>query len=106
MPQNTDKFTFPSGYQIFEVPEYMRDSLEEYVQLGRPVGDFLTAVICNDLKEAVMYADDNNIAQLPAYANYFYNYAPRECWGSRAAMERWIEAGGLIGLTHKKAKTA
>lgn len=103
MPENLSKFVFRSGYQVFEVPEYMRDSVEEYVQLGKPTGEFLAAVIQNNLKQAVMYADENNIGQLPAYMNYFYNYAPSDCWGSAAAMKRWIEAGGLIRIRERRA---
>lgn len=95
-----DKFKF----RDFFIPGYMHDSIEEYVQLGVKPGDFLCAVISNNLKEAVMYADDINLSNLPAYVNYFYNYAPLECWGSRIEMERWIKKGGLIGVREKLKK--
>jgi len=95
-----DKFKF----REFFIPGYMREGIEEYVQLGTEPGDFLGAVISNNLKAAVLYADDINIANLPAYVNYFYNYAPIDCWGSEAEMERWVESGGLIGIRNPKQK--
>jgi hypothetical protein len=73
------------------IPECMRDSLEWYVKEGRPVGSFLSAVICNDLREAVAMADDENIRVIPAYVNFFYNHSPATCWGSREIMQSWIQ---------------
>lgn len=89
-------------FRNYLVPDYMRDGIEVYVQLGKPPGDFLTAVICNDLKKAVVYADDINIGNLAAFVNYFYNYAPLECWGSEQRFENWIAQGGLIGIRRIK----
>ena len=44
------------------IPEHMLQSLNLYVKKGVPVGDFLTAVLSNDLFEAVGRADnDNNV---------------------------------------------
>lgn len=65
-------------------------AIERYIKDRKPPGDFLTAVICNDLKEAVARADDENQNNLPAYVGYFYNEAPSACWGSRAAFKNWL----------------
>ena len=40
------------------------------------MGRFLTAVVENNLKEAVGRADYVNVRALPIYVKYFYNYAP------------------------------
>jgi len=77
-------------FRQFHIPEHMLESIKMYVNEKRPVGDFLKAVICNDLREAVGCADDMNIANLPAYVGYFYNEAPGVCWGSRGEMEKWL----------------
>ena len=77
--------------EIYEIPEYMREGIELYVEKGVRPGNFLQSVISNKLKESVMYADDVNMANLPAYANYFYNHAPVHCWGSEKMMESWIK---------------
>ncbi len=81
-----------SGYtfQDFYIPERMMPSIEQYITDGIQPGTFLSAVICNDLKGAVMWADQENMGNLPAYASYFYTYAPIACWGSKGVMDKWI----------------
>lgn len=83
-------FDFTSGLNEFIVPEHMRAGLVAYVEQRAPVGGFLTAVITNDLKEAVGRADGDNICQLPAFVNFFYNHAPSPCWGSKKRMDAWL----------------
>ena len=62
-----------------------------YIDSGIQPGDFLTAIICNDLKVAVDRADTENMGNLPAYVAYFTNHAPMNCWGSKANMTSWIK---------------
>lgn len=78
-------------FRDFYIPSYMMGGIERYIRKGIPPGDFLTAVICNDLAESVARADDENIANLPAYVAYFYNEAPGYCWGSKERMKEWME---------------
>ena len=73
------------------MPEYMREGIINYILHGLPPGGFLEAIICGDFFEAVRRADDNNIANLPAYATYFFNNAPMACFGSPMKMEAWIK---------------
>ena len=86
-------YFFHYELQIYEIPHGMRDSLERYVNGRIKPGDFLQAVIKNDLKESVLLADYENMANLPAYVNYFYNHAPSICWGSAKKMEAWLKGG-------------
>ena len=79
--------------QEYTIPDHMMDAINRYVQNHIEPGGFLTAVICNDLVEAVGRADDLNMTLLPAYVNYFYNEAPGACWGSPERMERWLNGG-------------
>ena len=83
----------PDTYKFrgFEIPEYMMEGLELYISKGIPPGNFLSAVISNDLAEAVGRADDANIHNLPAYIGYLYNEAPSPCWGSPAKFEAWMK---------------
>ncbi len=80
------------GYTFrgFSIPTYILNALQRYIENGDPPGDFLSAVICNDLTEAVARADDHNVLNLPAYVAYLYNEAPSECWGSKENMQAWI----------------
>lgn len=77
-------------FRNFAIPAHMLESLTRYIRHGLPVGDFLTAVLSNDLSEACGRADDNNLANLPAYAAYLYNEAPSPCHGSRAKVDAWL----------------
>lgn len=78
-------------FRGFYIPEHMMESLECYIKHGCPVGDFLTAVLCNDLMGACGRADDENMANLPAYCAYLYNEAPAGCHGSKENVARWIK---------------
>lgn len=71
--------------------------LDRYVTYGTPTGDFLYAVLCNDFKTALGLADDENFANIQAYANYLYNEVPMTCQGSKERVEAWIKNGGLKG---------
>lgn len=57
-------------FRHYTIRENMMESLTRYITCGCPVGDFLTAVLANDLAEAVGRADDENMANLPAYVAY------------------------------------
>lgn len=66
-------------------------SLKRWIEFGRLPGHFLQAVLKNDLKEACMRADDENIANLPAYAAYLYVEAPAGCHGSPEQVKAWLK---------------
>lgn len=71
------------------IPERMMPGIQRYINDGIIPGDFLQAVICNNLREAVGRADDENLQNLPAFVMYFHNEAPGACWGSKDKMEAW-----------------
>ena len=73
------------------IPDDMIDAIKLYIYHGINPGDFLTAVISNDLRVALRKGSNENIANLPAFLAYFYNEAPENCWGSQEKMRRWIE---------------
>lgn len=78
-------------FRKFYIPDRMMDGIIRYIDDRKPPGDFLTAVICNDLKEAVARADDENLKNLPAFTGYFYNEAPAACQGSKKKMQAWLK---------------
>lgn len=79
------------GYETFgtSIPDRMAIKIDEYIETGAAVGGFLTAVICNNLQDAVAKADPENLANLRAFTSYFYNEAPSPCWGSPEKMDAW-----------------
>jgi hypothetical protein len=88
------QFEFPVDQwfrgEYAQIPERMQDALKRYVLEGVAPGQFLTAVITNDLQRAVNHADSENAPLLKVYVQWFYNVAPAGCWGSRAVMLAWI----------------
>jgi len=78
-------------FKEFYIPERMMRSIKAYIYGRVPVGDFLTAVLENNLGEACHRADDENIKNLPAFVAYLYNNAPSTCWGSPEKVAEWLK---------------
>ena len=85
-------------FRDFYIPERMIGGIRRYIEQGISPGSFLTAVIENNLSEAVGRADDENQRNLPAFVAYFYNEAPSPCWGSPEKRKAWMEARQLTPL--------
>jgi hypothetical protein len=81
-----------------DVPERMRPGIVRYVEHGTPPGNFLQAILKNDLVDAARRADDENAEILPSYALLMLRSLPAACWGSRADYDAWIARGGLVGI--------
>ena len=77
-------------FQGFVIPENMVADIVSYVRFSREPGNFLMSVLCNDLVKACMYADQHNVANLPAYAAYLYNEVPAMAWGSQELVTKWL----------------
>ena len=90
-------FVFTYGGITYIIPEGCRSGLELYISDGIFPGGFLSAIIENDFVRAAGAADVDNMANLPAYANFLYNYAPSPCWGSPEKMAVWISHNGVKG---------
>jgi hypothetical protein len=73
-------------------PKGIQESLHLYIDRGIPPGDFLQAVLVNDLKEAVGRADINNAAVLCHIVAYCYNCIPSASWGSEEKVRAWFQA--------------
>lgn len=83
-----DGYVLPHGFYI---PARMIPTLQSYIEDGVRPGDFLQAVLHNDLREACARADYENGCNLPAFVSYLYNEAPGACWGSVAKVAAWVE---------------
>ena len=79
---------------------------EHWALVGVPAGEFVMAVLCNDLFTAVSRADDNNQAHLAEVCMYIYNRLPRNCYGSPEAVAEWAKRGGLMCYDRKTAIAA
>ena len=87
------KLTDKQKFKMHEygIPERMHGGIIRYYEAGIPPGDFLTAVIDNDLKEAVNRADATNILALKPYVVWFFNQAPYGSWGFAGATKKWVD---------------
>jgi len=72
------------------VPGHMHAKIVAYIVEHREQGSFLMAVVANNLKGAVAFADDINKPMLPAFVEFFYNHAPSQCWGSPEKVHEWL----------------
>ena len=77
-------------FRNYYIPQRMIEPIKRYILQHQKPGDFLMAVLQNDLKNAVGRADDENIDQLPAYIALLYNEAPSQCWGSKKKVIEWL----------------
>lgn len=87
-------------YSLIPV-DYMVEGTRLYIEEGIAPGHFLTAVIENDLKNTLGYADETNRLHVREWVSWFYNQAPSECWGSPQKMQAWMELGGLRGYAER-----
>ena len=80
-----------------KLPPHMVQTAREYIDGGIRGGAFFHALVCNDLRMAVLFADDINREALPAWIMFLTNEAPTECFGSPARVKAWVNRGGLVG---------
>jgi hypothetical protein len=66
------------------------DSLTRYVEQHIPTGDFLRAVLENDLMEACGRADEENAIALFQICAYVYNELPTPSHGSPEKVKKWL----------------
>lgn len=76
--------------RLDKLPAHCRDSMRAYFEEHQPIGDFLRAVLENDLVFAAMRADNFNRVKLHEYANWLHWYAPSCAYGSPEAVEAWL----------------
>ena len=55
-----------------------------------PPGDFLMAVLSNDLMESIGRADQGNLGDLFEICSYIYNKMPYNCHGSPNRVHEWL----------------
>jgi len=78
-----------SGYKV---PEHTQGAIERYINNRLYPGSFLGAVLSNDLKQAVTLADEENKEALVEIVYWFYNRAPRHCWGSVELFRNYLNS--------------
>ena len=72
------------------IPPRLVNALMRYAEQGVPLGGFLTAVVSDNLREAVGRADQNNLDALASIVSYVYMELPGACNGSNKIYRAWI----------------
>lgn len=91
------------------IPDYSRipetiGAIRRYIDQGLPPGDFLYAVLSNDLREAFGRADENNCREMFHIVAYLYNEAPRVCWGNVERVKEWLRIKEEARIKFRKAE--
>ena len=84
----------------------IQEALEAHKTKGQPCGEFVTAVLENNLREAVGQADDENLRDLREIVQWCFWEMPAGAWGSEGKVKQWRQAGGLAGMVasaHERA---
>lgn len=74
-----------------KLPKSLREGVRLYLEKRIQPGYFLSAVLTNNLTEAIFSADKENLKKLPEIVQFFYNEVPHICWGSVSRVEKWLE---------------
>lgn len=74
-----------------EIPQHTFDALARYLDRGLKPGAFLLCVLDNDLRGAVMNADEENRLALPALIEWMEESVPSAAWGSAEAVDAWLD---------------
>lgn len=78
------------------IPKHLRDGLERYLNNHIRPGNFLTAVLENDLKGACGYADEESYAGLKDLLMYLHWEVGIDCYGSKEKVNEWLKNIKLI----------
>jgi hypothetical protein len=74
------------------VPTHLQSGLLAYLTERRPTGDFLKAVLENDLAQASLRESPGGEASgLRPLVVFLHNYVPPNAFGSPAVVQQWLE---------------
>lgn len=88
-------YTIKRAYVAIGLPLYMWPGLERYLEHGYKPGQFLTAILSNDLAMACQHADDENKVLLHTWTKFLHNNVPMVCWGSIENFRNWANQHGF-----------
>jgi len=71
------------------VPDHMRQGYLRYLQYGIKPGSFGTAILSNDLKNAVCTADHINSQYIITTVKFMIWNFPANAWGSDEIVNNW-----------------
>ena len=88
-----------------DIPERMWDGIANYMVRCEPVGDFLTALFENDLAEAGIRGDPEDVKAWLAYSLLLWNVIPRPAWGSPISVTNWLDLADELAEAVRAAES-
>lgn len=88
-PESAEFETWPDCFAAYEIAEHLQPGLERYLVQHMEPGQFLCSVLDNDLRGAVLRADEKSFACLPGLLRLLYNEAPAPALNRQL----WVEGG-------------
>ncbi len=88
---------------IDHVPPRVKVDLEAWAADARPVGQFLEAVLSNDLRGAIDRADPEHLYALPAIMTFVCSRMPIGSYGSISNVRTWP---GFVGMLKAAAEAS
>lgn len=82
---------------VSDLPKHMRGGVLRYLKHGIEPGQFLRAILENNLKEAYARADEINIECIKAWVIWLMYRCPAAAQGSPEIVQDWIARGGMTG---------
>ncbi len=74
-------------------------AINRYAKDHVPTGDFLYAVLTNNLAESIGCADEENLRDLVEIVRYIYNHIPYISWGSKEKVAAWLAQREVISMS-------
>lgn len=74
-----------------KIPGNIANGLKLYVEHRIKPGHFLTAVLENNLSQAINRADSESLSNLKEIVCFVYNDLPGTCWGSPDKVRGWLQ---------------
>lgn len=81
------------------LPEHMVGAMQRYLFDKIEPGSFLTAVLCNDLREAISRADSINKYKLADTVTFCMMVLPIGAWGSEEKVNAWLGSDDAVDDT-------
>ena len=73
------------------LPERYRGGMKRYIEEHILPGNFLQAMLENDLYRMIVHVDPDMVCELRHIYLWIYNEAPGICWGSPEKVMAWVK---------------
>lgn len=75
-----------------QIPVYLMNQIDNYLERKNSPGMFLQAVITNNLRLAIERATEEELEVLSLCVWYFVKYAPSTSWGNIEKFISWLDS--------------